>query len=289
MEKYELLKFVDNDFELDVAVSPLDETVWLSLDQIGQLFNRDRSVIGKHIKNIFKENELSESSTRAKYAQVQIEGGRTVEREIELFNLDVIISVGYRVKSKRGIIFRRWATSVLKEYLIKGYSLSSNRALVTNENYIQLINDVNSLKRDVSDIKEIVDKKISNSVIIYEGNFYNGYSFINNLIKEANESVVVIDGYADNSLFDFFIDSKKNIKKTIICHKADRLSKTITKRFEEEYGEIIIKEDKSYHDRFLIIDDEIYLVGTSLNSIGSKTSCIIKCSQLKIKDIISNE
>lgn len=264
MDKYDLIKFVDDDFELDVTVSPLEETVWLSLDDLSALFCRDKSVISRHIRNIFNENELVEDTSIAKNA-IQVKGQI---HYILYFNLDVVISVGYRVKSKRGMLFRKWATSILKDYLMKGYSLSSNRALVTNENYIQLINDVNNLKNDIAEIKKIVDTKISDSIIVYEENSFDGYSFINGLIKEAKESVIVIDGYADNSLFDFFIGSKKNIKRTIICHKADRISNDIIKRFKEEYGEIIIKENKSYHDRFLIIDNNVYLMGASLNSIG---------------------
>ncbi|MCQ2793225.1 MAG: virulence RhuM family protein [Bacilli bacterium] len=282
MEKYEVLKFIDNDFELDVTISPFEDTVWLTQEQIALLFEKSRSTITEHINNIFSEGELS------KMTSVGNSDG-TTHRPPKLYNLDVILAVGYRVKSKRGIIFRRWASSILKEHLIKGYSLSPDRALITNENYINLLNDVNNLKRDVGDLKEIVDKKISNSIIIYEGNCYDGFSFINGLIKEANESVIIVDGYADNSVFDFFIGSKHGIKKTIICHKANRMFEDVITRFEKEYGEISIKENIGYHDRFLIIDDDIYVMGASLNSIGRKTSCVIKCSEFKIEDIIKDE
>ena len=213
----------------------------------------------------------------------------TNHRPAKLYNLDVILAVGYRVKSKRGILFRRWATAVLKDYLIKGYSLSSDRVLVTNENYIQLINDVNHLKKDVEDIKGIVNRNVLDSIIIYDGDSFDGFSFINDLIKKAIESVIIIDGYADDSLFDFLIGSKKGIKKVVICHKTNRISKEIINRFEKEYGPIVIKVDKTYHDRFLIIDNEVYLIGTSLNSIGHKTSSVIKCNQFNIKDFIKDE
>ena len=213
----------------------------------------------------------------------------TNHRPAKLYNLDVILAVGYRVKSKRGILLRRWATAVLRDYLIKGYSLSSDRVIVTNENYIQLINEVIHLKKDVEDIKEIVNKNVLDSIIIYDGDSFDGFSFVNELIKKAIESVIIIDGYADDSLFDFFIGSKKGIKKVVICHKANRISKEIINRFEKEYGSIAIKEDKTYHDRFLIIDNEVYLMGTSLNSIGHKTSSVIKCNQFNIKDVIKDE
>ena len=282
MEKYEIIKFVDGDFELDVNVSPQQNTIWLTQEQIAKLFEKSRSTITEHINNIFSEGELYEMTSVGN-------SDITNHRPAKLYNLDVILAVGYRVKSKRGILFRRWATTVLRDYLIKGYSLSSDRVLVTNENYIQLINDVNHLKKDVEDIKGIVNRNVLDSIIIYEGDSFDGFSFINDLIKKAIESVIIIDGYADDSLFDFLIGSKKGIKKVVICHKANRISKEIINRFEKEYGPIVIKVDKTYHDRFLIIDNEVYLIGTSLNSIGYKTSSVIKCDQFNIKDIIKDE
>ena len=155
----------------------------------------------------------------------------TNHKSAKLYNLDVLLAVGYRVKSKRGILFRRWATAVLRDYLIKGYSLSSDRVIVTNENYIQLINDVNHLKKDVEDIKAIVNRNVLDSIIIYEGDSFDGFSFINDLIKKAIESVIIIDGYADDSLFDFLIGSKKGINKVVICHKANRISKEINFKY----------------------------------------------------------
>ena len=282
MSNYEIIKFVDGDFELDVNISPQQNTIWLTQDQIAKLFGKSRSTITEHINNIFSEGELFEMTSVGN-------SDITNHRPAKLYNLDVILAVGYRIKSKRGILFRRWATAVLRDYLIKGYSLSTERAIVTNENYIQLVNDVNHLKKDVEDIKGIVNRNVLDSIIIYEGDSFDGFSFINDLIKKAIESVIIIDGYADDSLFDFLIGSKKGIKKVVICHKANRISKEIINRFEKEYGPIVIKVDKTYHDRFLIVDSEIYLMGTSLNSIGHKTSSVIKCNQFNIKDIIKDE
>ena len=126
MEKYEVIKFKDNEFEMDVNVSPNEETVWLTIEQIALLFERDRSVISKHIKKIYEESELEKNRTCAKNAQVQIEGNRQIVRYFDYYNLDVIISVGYRVKAKRGISFRRWDNSVLKQYLLKGYVINES-------------------------------------------------------------------------------------------------------------------------------------------------------------------
>ena len=125
--KTSLAAFRDRAFELDVAVSATDNTVWLTLDQVSLLFEKDKSTVSRHIKNIFSEHELEKEATVAKYATVQLEGSRSVERLIEYYNLDVIISVGYRVKSKRGIAFRKWATTVLNDYLLRGYAENKRR------------------------------------------------------------------------------------------------------------------------------------------------------------------
>ena len=125
--KTSLAAFRDGAFELDVAVSATDNTVWLTLDQVSLLFEKDKSTVSRHIKNIFSEHELEKVATVAKYASVQLDGSRSVERLIEYYNLDVIISVGYRVKSKRGIAFRKWATTVLNDYLLRGYAENKRR------------------------------------------------------------------------------------------------------------------------------------------------------------------
>ena len=155
MSNYEIIKFVDGDFELDVNISPQQNTIWLTQNQIAKLFGKSRSTIAEHISNIFSEGELFEMTSVGN-------SDITNHRPAKLYNLDVILAVGYRVKSKRGILFRRWATAVLRNYLIKGYSLSSDRAIVINENYIQLINDANHLKKDFEDIKAIAQRQNMN-------------------------------------------------------------------------------------------------------------------------------
>ena len=145
MNKYEIVKFNNDSVEVDVTVSPLEETVWLTQEQMALLFNVNVPAINKHIRNIISENELEESSTISKMEIVRYEGNRRVKRNINIYNLDMIISVGYRVNSVEGIKFRKWANKVLKEYLLQGYAISKERSLVTNENYVRLINKVESL------------------------------------------------------------------------------------------------------------------------------------------------
>ena len=151
----EVIIYKDGELELQVEVTPDKETVWLRVEEMAELFNRDRSVIQRHIKNIFKEDELEQNSTCAKFAQVQNEGNRSVERIFDYYNLDMIISVGYRVKSQRGIAFRKWATSILKEYIVKGYAVNDKRLKILNkvvEIQSNIIADVFEL-----DSKEVFD------------------------------------------------------------------------------------------------------------------------------------
>ena len=145
-ENYEVVKLKNEEFELDVNVDLSNETVWMSIEQISILFKRDKSVISRHIKNILETNELKESATVAKNATVQYEGKRKVERIINYYNLDMIISIGYRVNSKMGTMFRQWANQVLKQYLLKGYVINKNRVNVTTENFNNLLNVVNEMQ-----------------------------------------------------------------------------------------------------------------------------------------------
>lgn len=157
-EKYEIVKFVDNGFELEVNVSPEEDTVWLSQEQMSQLFDVHKSRISRHISNIFETNELNPVSTVAENAIVQTEGNRQIRRIVHLYSLDMIIAVGYRVNSKRGTIFRQWANKVLKQYMLKGYAVEPSRVLVSQENYLSLVNVVNDMKSAQISLEERVGK-----------------------------------------------------------------------------------------------------------------------------------
>ena len=155
----EVIIYKDGELELQVEVTPDKETVWLRVEEMAKLFNRDRSVIQRHIKNIFKEDELEQNSTCAKFAQIQNEGNRSVERIFDYYNLDMIISVGYRVKSQRGITFRKWATSILKEYIFQGYAVNDKRLKVLNkvvEIQSNIIDDV--LELDSKEVFDVIQK-----------------------------------------------------------------------------------------------------------------------------------
>ena len=287
-----IIVYNNGSVRLDVKIEPLNETVWLSVSQMALLFDTSTDNIYFHIKNIFKEGEIvasvteNSSATQMEVFQKSTDGKQYLTK---LYNLDVILAVGYRVKGKRAIEFRKWVSSVLKQYLLKGYAIDKQRTLVANENYMSLVNQVNHLKDDVQEIKEIVYTNIKNSNICYEGKYYDAFVFVNDLIRSAKQRVIIIDGYADECALRFFVGTSKDIQKIIVCHKKDRINNIILEFFVKQYGSVTIKENKSYHDRFPIIDNDIYILGASLNSLGKKTSTITKTDEYKIEDIYKDE
>ena len=259
-----------NDGELELNVSVENETVWLSQSQLCELFGRDKSVVSRHIRNIFSDGELEKSSTVAKNATVQFEGGREILREIEYYNLDVIISVGYRVKSQKGVRFRQWATSVLKSYITNGYAINSEK--ITNERFVFLENEVFVLKSQMGEMKALIkdDGIKSSKGIFFDGQTYDAYVFINDLLKSAKSEVVLIDNYIDDTVFTLFSKYPElNIK--IYTQNISKQLRLDYQKYCSQYQNIELQEFKNAHDRFLIIDQkEIYHIGASLKDLGKK-------------------
>ena len=287
MNKYEIVKFIDEGVKLDVKVSPFENTIWLNIEQIALLFNRDRSVISKHIKNIFLEGELSESSVCAFFAHT---ANDEKIYNVKYYNLDVIISVGYRVKSKKGVLFRQWANAVLKEYLLKGYAIDEDRTLVTNENYIRLINKVESLDERVSNIERTnKEAESNNSKLFFDGEFYDAYSFIQNLFELANKEIIIIDNYIDRRVIDRLVVKKNNVKIIIYTNKNTKLIESDIESFNNQYGDLEVKFINNVHDRFIIIDRiKLYHLGHSIKDVGKKIFSINELNNKLIQVLLSN-
>ena len=286
MEKYELIKYVEGSFSLDVTVSPTEDTVWLNKDQISSLFGRDRSVITRHIQAIFKDDELDSKQVCAKNAQTGPDG-KTYQ--VDYYNLDMIVSIGFRVKSKRGLLFRKWANSILRDYMIKGYALSKNRTLVTDENYIELINKVNKMDARIGNIEE---KMIAepHERVFFLGSFFDAYEFIDSLIKTAKKSLILIDPYADETALKIMSSRNKEVSIDVYLSSKARLKKEAIDSFNKEYGNLTIHCCDSFHDRFLIIDGTRgYHVGASLNALGKKAFEISKIEDRFIVESIIQE
>ncbi len=258
---------VYNNGEIELKVSVDNETVWLNRHQIAELFDRDVKTIGKHISNVFKEGELEKNSTVAKFATVQTEGGREIKREIEYYNLDVIISVGYRVKSKHGVQFRQWATNVLKSYIYNGYAINGDK--ITHQRFKELENDVALLKSKVNlleDTKQLPPKQ----GIFFDGQIFDAYAFVADLIKSAKVSIILIDNYIDESVLTLF-SKNQDVDVTIYTKTVTKQLKLDLQKYNAQYKPIEIKTFQESHDRFMIIDgDEVYHIGASLKDLGKK-------------------
>ena len=259
MNNGEIILYQPNN-SISIEVRMEAETVWLNLNQMAMLFDRDKSVISRHIRNIYSEGELKKEATVAKNATVQIESGRQVMRQIEYYNLDVIISVGYRVKSLRGTQFRQWATNVLKEYLLKGYAIN---------------NRIEQLEQRVAKAEEKIDFFVRTSLPPVEGVFYNGqifdaYVFATDLIKSAKKSITLIDNYIDESVLLMLSKRKAKVRATIVTRSDSKVSQLDIEKHNAQYSPIEVKVCDTLHDRFLIIDNDVYHLGASLKDLGKK-------------------
>ncbi len=255
-----------NNGELELKVSVENETVWLNRNQLSELFDRDVKTIGKHINNVFKEKELEKYSTVANFATVQNEGGREVTRNVEYYNLDVIISIGYRVKSQKGVRFRQWATQTLKQYISNGYVINSDK--ITHERFKELENSICVLQNKM---KLLETKNIKPSQgIFYDGEIFDAYEFVSDIIKSANKEIILLDNYIDETVLTLF-SKNQNIKVTIYTKTIIKQLKLDLEKYNSQYNPITIKIFKNAHDRFLIIDKmEVYHIGASLKDLGKK-------------------
>ena len=221
---------------------------------------------------------------------VQNEGNRQVKRIINFYNLDMIISVGYRVNSIEGIKFRKWANAVLKEYLLKGYVINEDRTLVTNENYMRLINKVEALDERVSNIEnkhKLLEYK--NKQLFFDGEFYDAYSFIQRLFEKAKNEIIIIDNYIDRSILDRLVVKKDNVKVVIYTSTKTKLLKSDITSFNNQYGSLEVKFVNNVHDRFIITDkNKLYHLGHSIKDLGKKIFSINELDNGFIKDLLKN-
>lgn len=255
------------------------DTVWLSQAQMTELFQTTKQNISLHVNNIFKEGELLRESTVKDYLTVQKEGSRSVQRKVTFYNLDVIISVGYRVKSHRGTQFRIWATRVLREYLLRGYSI--NQHLVAMQQQIDTRFD--RIEERVEQHQHQLDLIIRTSekpteYIIPTGCEWDGYTYLSELIRSATKRIILIDNFVDDRTL-LLLDKRQ---PEVVCTVHTRYSEKINLDFEKhnkQYREILkVQLPQAVHDRFLIIDEEVWLLGSSVKDMGHSLCSIIKMS-----------
>ena len=253
----------DDEVRLEVRLE--NETVWLSIEEMAQLFGRDISVIGKHIRNVFKEGELQKESVWAKFAYTASDG-KTYQ--VDYYNLDVIISVGYRVKSHRGTQFRQWANKVLKDYLLRGYSV--------NQRLEQIDTRIEKHEKQIDYLTDKVEFFVRTSLppvegIFYDGQIFDAYKFATDLIRSAKKSLLLIDNYVDESVLLMLSKRGPNVSATIYTQKITPQFRLDLEKHNEQYPQIDIRTYRNCHDRFLIIDNnDVYHIGASLKDLGKK-------------------
>ena len=257
----------DQSIRLEVRLE--NETVWLTQAQLSELFQRERTVITKHINNIFKEKELEEKSN------VHFLHIAHSDKPIKYYSLDVIISVGYRVKSRRGVEFRQWANKVLKDYLLRGYAINQR---------------LERLEKTVADHSEKIEFFVRTSLppsegIFFDGQIFDAYAFAADLIKSARKSVVLIENYDNESPLLMHSKRGEGVTATVYTAKVDKRLQLDLKRHNEEYPPIELAEYKQAHDRFLLIDTDVYHIGASLKDLGKKWFAFARL-HLDVKELL---
>ena len=276
MEKFSSDMVVYNDGERELKVSVDEETVWLNRIQISDLFERDVKTIGKHINKVFLDGELEKHSVVANFATTASDG-KTYN--VDYYNLDVIISVGYRVQSQKGVKFRQWATSVLKHYIQNGYAINAHK--ITEQRLSTLENDVATIKSHIK----------SNTIEFKQGIFFNGqifdaYALLSDLINSAKSSIVMIDNYIDASILTLF-SKNPHITCTLYTSNISKQLELDIQKYTKQYGNLSVKITKNFHDRFLICDETVYHFGASLKDLGHKVFAVNKM-HISANDILKH-
>lgn len=274
MQENEIVLYQPNDaIHLEVRLE--EETVWLNRNQMSILFGRDVKTIGKHINNALRE-ELQGLATVAKFAIVQNEGGRQVTRMIDFYNLDMILSVGYRVKSSQGILFRQWANKVLKEYLLKGYSINQR---------------FERLEQRVSRTEEKIDFFVRTSLppvegVFFDGQIYDAYELASRLVKSARKRIILIDNYIDETVLTLLDKRADGVTAEIYTQQTSQQLQLDIQRHDSQYAPIPVHILTRSHDRFLLLDDDVYHIGASLKDLGKRWFAIMKMQETKAEEII---
>ena len=257
--------------QMSLEVKLENETVWLTLNQMASLFGRDKSVISRHIKAIFQERELTYEGSVAKNATVQTEGNRQVIRDVEFYNLNVIISVGYRVKSQQGTAFRIWASEVLKDYMLRGYAV--NQRIVYVEEYFD--KRLRAHEQRIENVEQKIDFFVRTSLpphqgIFYDGQIFDAYTFINDRIREATTRIILIDNYINDSVLTILSKRADKVAATIYTKKPTAQLQLDIQKHNAQYPPISVVEFDRSHDRFLCIDKTVYHLGASIKDLGKK-------------------
>ena len=256
--------------EIELSVSIENETIWLTQKQISELFDKDRTVITRHINNILKDKEVDEKSN------VQKMHFANSDKPVKLYSLDIILAVGYRTNSAKAIKFRQWATRVLKEYIYNGFAI--NREKITQQRLLNLEKDVEYIKSQIQN-----NTLKYKQGIFFDGQIFDAYLFINDLIKKAKKSIILIDNYIDETTLMLFA-KVPDVKVTIYTRTVTKQLKLDYEKYKKQYTNITLKSLKNSHDRFLILDnEEVYHIGASLKDLGKKWFAFSKIDRESVR------
>ncbi len=286
-ETYELVKFVDGSFELEVNVSPEEDTVWLTQEQIAALFDTARSTVAYHIGNIIRNNEVDERTS------VEFFDKSIRHRPSKYYNLDVILAVGYKVNSKRGILFRQWANKILKSYMLRGFAVEPSRVLVSRENYLDLVNVVNRIDSTQTDlvgrVERLEDKYPEFGMrIFFKGQLYDASSCIRGILEQAEREILLIDGYVDRRTLDMLSVKRDGVNVLLFTSsRGNRITGKEISDFNVQYPSLEVHITDEFHDRFLILDRRrMYHIGASVKDAGRRTFEISENSDRRYLDMV---
>jgi len=270
--KNEIVLYHPND-SIRLEVRMADETVWLTQTQIAQLFGVQRPAITKHLRNIFRSGELEEESVSSILEHTAADGK---QYHTQFYNLDAILSVGYRVNSHNATLFRRWANSVLKEYLLKGYSV--------NQRFERLEQRVTKTEEKIELFVRTALPPIEG--IFFDGQVFDAFVFVSDLIRRARNSIVLIDNYVDESVLTLLDKRHDGVSATIYTKSISAQLQLDLARHNVQYAPIAIRTLETSHDRFLLIDEDVYHVGASLKDLGKKWFAIMKMTETHSSDLL---
>lgn len=282
-EKNEIIVYQPEGGEFHIEVRVDQDTVWLTQAQMAELFGTVPQNITVHIKKVYDEGELEKNSTCKEYLQVASEGSRKVKRTLKFYNLDVIISVGYRVKSIQGTRFRQWANSVLKEHMLKGFSV--NQRLVAHENRLENIDS------RVIYLEKQVDFFVKANLPPKEGflqakAFWSGYEFAVQLVRSAKQEIVIIDPFADDTALSLMPKRNPGVNAIIYSARINQTMKTECERLNRQCPPVELRTMREVHDRFIVVDETVYHIGASIKDLGNKLTAFSVLSLLTKQQLL---
>ena len=266
----------DNTMRLEVRLE--DETVWLTQQQMVTLFQSSKANVSEHIRNIYDQGELEQEATVRNFRTVRKEGNRMVNRTLTYYNLDTIISVGFRVNTKRGIMFRQWANRTLKEYLLRGYAFHQQMIAMQRQIDVRLEEQNERLSAVENHLHEHDQKfdmivktpELPNEGVFFDGQIFDAFKLVMQLIKSAEHRIILIDNYINEDILTMFDQRVNGVTACIYTARIDSAMQLAIQRHDAQYDPILVNVFRMSHDRWLIIDDKVYHFGASLKDLGKK-------------------